>query len=52
MQVYVRLRPYRYLNEIKEPMDLGTIEKKVDSKRYRTMGQLARDVELVLAKWV
>lgn len=31
-------------------MDFGTIEKKID--RYRTMGQLARDIELVFAKWV
>jgi len=37
-----------YLDEIKEPMDFGTIDK----KKYKTMGQLAYDIELVFAKWV
>jgi len=40
----------RYLQEIKEPMDLGTISKQMDGKRYKTMGQLARDIELIFAK--
>ena len=31
-------------------MDLGTIAKKVDDKRYRTMGQLAADIELIFQK--
>jgi transcription initiation factor TFIID subunit 2 len=39
-----------YLVEIKEPMDLGTIVKKMDLKKYKTMGQLASDIERVFAK--
>jgi transcription initiation factor TFIID subunit 2 len=39
-----------YLAEIKEPMDFGTITKKIDGKAYKTMGQLAYDIELVFAK--
>ncbi|OXC60064.1 hypothetical protein LQV05_005617 [Cryptococcus neoformans] len=38
-----------YLDEIKHPMDLGTIGKKIDQKKYKTMGQFARDIELVFA---
>jgi len=38
-----------YLDEIKEPMDLGTISAKVEGRKYQTMGQLAYDVELVFA---
>ncbi|WWD20285.1 hypothetical protein CI109_104761 [Kwoniella shandongensis] len=38
-----------YLDEIKHPMDFGTIGKKLDQKKYRTLGQFARDVELVFA---
>ena len=41
-----------YLDEIKEPMDLGTISKNIDTRRYKTMGQLAYDIELVFEKWV
>ena len=33
-------------------MDLGTIAKKIDRKRYTTMGQLAYDIELIFAKYV
>ncbi|ORX37731.1 hypothetical protein BD324DRAFT_623057 [Kockovaella imperatae] len=36
-----------YLQEIKEPMDFGTISKKIDQKKYHTMGELAYDIELV-----
>ncbi|RXK36392.1 hypothetical protein M231_06358 [Tremella mesenterica] len=36
-----------YLDEIKEPMDLGTITKKMDGRQYTTMGALAYDIELV-----
>lgn len=39
-----------YLQEIKEPMDLGTVSKKIDGKRYKTMGQLAYDIELIFNK--
>lgn len=39
-----------YLDEIKEPMDLGTIMKKVETKKYKTWGQLAYDIELIFAK--
>lgn len=39
-----------YLDEIKEPMDLGTISKKIDQKKYKTMGDLAYDIELVIKK--
>ncbi|WVQ79213.1 hypothetical protein IAT38_001309 [Cryptococcus sp. DSM 104549] len=38
-----------YLDEIKQPMDFGTIGKKIEQKKYKTMGQFARDVELVFA---
>jgi transcription initiation factor TFIID subunit 2 len=31
-------------------MDLGTIAKKIDQKKYKTMGQLAADIELIFAK--
>jgi len=40
----------RYLDEIKEPMDLGTIQTKIEEKRYKTMGKLAYDIELIFAK--
>lgn len=33
-------------------MDLGTISKKIDQKRYKTMGDLAYDIELVVKKYV
>ena len=39
-----------YLDEIKEPMDLGTIAKKLEGKKYKTMGDLAYDIELIFAK--
>ena len=38
-----------YLEEISEPMDLGTIAKKMELKQYPTMGAFAYDVELVVA---
>ncbi|WVR08077.1 hypothetical protein IAU60_005123 [Kwoniella sp. DSM 27419] len=38
-----------YLDEIKHPMDFGTIQKKLDGKKYKTLGQFARDIELVFA---
>lgn len=44
------LTQLRYLEEIKHPMDLGTIGKKIEQKKYKTMGQFARDIELVFAK--
>jgi transcription initiation factor TFIID subunit 2 len=31
-------------------MDLGTISKKIDQKKYKTMGDLAYDIELVIKK--
>jgi hypothetical protein len=31
-------------------MDLGTVMKKVEQKKYREMGQLAADIELVFNK--
>jgi transcription initiation factor TFIID subunit 2 len=39
-----------YFDEIKHPMDLGTVMKKVEQKKYRSMGQLASDIELVFNK--
>ncbi|ORY34750.1 hypothetical protein BCR39DRAFT_514465 [Naematelia encephala] len=36
-----------YLDEIKEPMDFSTIAKAIDARKYTTMGQVARDIELV-----
>nr|XP_019009377.1 transcription initiation factor TFIID subunit 2 [Kwoniella pini CBS 10737]OCF48158.1 transcription initiation factor TFIID subunit 2 [Kwoniella pini CBS 10737] len=38
-----------YLQEIKQPMDFGTINKKLDARKYRNLGQFARDIELVFA---
>ncbi|WRT69673.1 uncharacterized protein IL334_006663 [Kwoniella shivajii] len=38
-----------YLDEIKNPMDFSTINKKIDNRKYKTLGQFARDVELVFA---
>ncbi|WVQ77717.1 hypothetical protein IAR50_007407 [Cryptococcus sp. DSM 104548] len=38
-----------YLDEIKEPMDFGTIGKKIEQKKYKTMGSFAREIELVFA---
>nr|XP_019043571.1 transcription initiation factor TFIID subunit 2 [Kwoniella bestiolae CBS 10118]OCF22501.1 transcription initiation factor TFIID subunit 2 [Kwoniella bestiolae CBS 10118] len=38
-----------YLDEIKQPMDFGTIVKKIDGRKYKTLGQFARDIELVFA---
>ncbi|WVQ66072.1 uncharacterized protein L199_004250 [Kwoniella botswanensis] len=38
-----------YLDEIKHPMDFGTIVKKIDKKQYKNLGQFARDIELVFA---
>ncbi|KAI0652328.1 hypothetical protein C8Q79DRAFT_937038 [Trametes meyenii] len=36
-----------YFEEIKEPMDFGTITTKLNENKYQTMDQFARDVELV-----
>ncbi|KAJ1025442.1 hypothetical protein NDA13_004253 [Ustilago tritici] len=38
-----------YLDEIKEPMDLSTTEKKVNQAAYSTMGEFASDIELIFA---
>lgn len=38
-----------YLDEIKEPMDLSTMEKKVNQAAYSTMGDFAADMELIFA---
>ncbi|KAK4688551.1 transcription initiation factor TFIID subunit 2, partial [Tremellales sp. Uapishka_1] len=38
-----------YLDEIREPMDFGSIQKKIDRKSYKSMGDLAYDIELVFA---
>ncbi|WVF68463.1 hypothetical protein IAT40_003229 [Kwoniella sp. CBS 6097] len=38
-----------YLDEIKHPMDFGTIGKKLEGKKYKTLGQFAGDIELVFA---
>ncbi|GAK64470.1 TATA-binding protein associated factor taf2 [Moesziomyces antarcticus] len=38
-----------YLDEIKEPMDLSTMEKKVNQAAYSTMGEFAADMELIFA---
>jgi len=39
-----------YYDEIKNPSDYQTITRKVDKKSYKTMGQLAHDIELIFAK--
>lgn len=41
-----------YFDEIKHPMDFGTIGQRIDRSTYKTMGEFARDVELVFAKCV
>ncbi|WVQ96010.1 hypothetical protein IAU59_003110 [Kwoniella sp. CBS 9459] len=38
-----------YLDEIKHPMDFGTIGKKLEAKKYKTLGHFAKDIELVFA---
>lgn len=38
-----------YFEEIKVPMDLGTIGQKLNKHRYLTMGDFAHDVELVFS---
>ncbi len=38
-----------YLDEIKHPMDLSTMEKKLNQAAYSTMGEFAADVELIFA---
>ncbi|CDU22782.1 related to TAF2-component of TFIID complex [Sporisorium scitamineum] len=38
-----------YLDEIKQPMDLSTMEKKVNQAAYSTMGEFASDMELIFA---
>lgn len=38
-----------YLDEIAEPSDFGTIQKNIELKKYSTMGQLARAIELVFS---
>lgn len=39
-----------YYQEIAHPSDYQTVTKAIDQKRYTTMGQLARDIELIFAK--
>jgi transcription initiation factor TFIID subunit 2 len=39
-----------YYAEIKHPSDYKTIMGKIDQKQYKTMGALARDIELIFAK--
>lgn len=39
----------RYYDEIKNPMDFGTIQAKLNSGEYRTMEDFAKDVELIFA---
>lgn len=38
-----------YLDEIKHPMDLSTMEKKVNQAAYSTMGEFASDMQLIFA---
>ena len=39
----------RYYEEIKEPMDFGTMSTKLDENKYTTMEEFGRDVELIFA---
>lgn len=41
---------FRYFEEIKEPMDFGTINQSIEMRKYKTMGQFAYDIELVFKK--
>ncbi|MCO5565704.1 hypothetical protein L7F22_019378 [Adiantum nelumboides] len=38
-----------YLDEIKHPMDLGTMTEKLNEGKYSTMGQFKSDMELIFA---
>ncbi|BEJ12391.1 hypothetical protein CspHIS471_0208510 [Cutaneotrichosporon sp. HIS471] len=38
-----------YYEEIKHPSDYQSIMKKIDGKRYRTMGDMAKEIELIFA---
>ena len=38
-----------YLDEIKEPMDLSSMEKKINQAAYDTMGEFAADMDLIFA---
>lgn len=43
------LFPFSYYDEIKAPMDLGTMETKLNSGRYSYMSEFAADVMLIFA---
>jgi transcription initiation factor TFIID subunit 2 len=45
MQCY----PHRYFDEIKNPMDFGTMVQNLNSGKYSTMEEFVRDVELVFS---
>jgi len=41
--------PHRYFDEIKNPMDFGTMMQNLNSGKYSTMEEFARDVDLVFS---
>ncbi|GMK55103.1 hypothetical protein CspeluHIS016_0201590 [Cutaneotrichosporon spelunceum] len=38
-----------YYDEIKHPSDYQSIMRKIDGKKYRTMGEMAKEIELIFA---
>src|SRR5260221_11017982 len=42
-------RQYRYFEEIKKPMDLGTMSTKLEQGQYVTMDDFKKDAELIFA---
>lgn len=47
--VFTCIPRHRYYDEIKNPMDFGTISAKLAQGEYSTMEEFARDVELVFS---
>lgn len=47
--IYIPFMFCRYLDEIKHPMDLGTMEKKLERGEYSTMDEFASDMQLIFA---
>lgn len=39
----------RYYSVVRRPMDLNTIEEKLDSGSYKTVNQLKRDFQLIIS---
>jgi hypothetical protein len=44
------LRCLRYYQEVKNPMDLATLDSRVEKGKYRTWGEFGRDMLLIYEK--